>query len=435
MIKAMRTVASEPDGTARIMFLDERGQEVAAGTVDTDLAAGSYKLRADMAGRRWVIVAPAVPAGLRFNVELNGKNPWSLAYASVIDLQVASERTMGDLTVGAVDIGSASPSTHPNYIEQVVKSVSIPIWGGPFSLNREKLGYLTLARQDCWLDQDPVAGQLELTTVYMTRDFALAALSRLGRGGYTYYLGAGGHIWPTRLSTTTAPWLCESLRKAIEVERADARAAENLGWDLLLWYVGARFPVKAGTGPSKPPSMESAGASAAAAKLAGAGKPAMVFVEIGAGDLKASLDIARRAKGTIQVIAVDPVAPSASAVAELEALGGKFVKGTAEAVEAGSAHHVFQYFPWRIGGSGQMVTGGTWRLITDTLRLLKPQGAAHFVTEDLATAEFLAKQASAKGMRAVITDGAAGVVAPGASGAAVPDFAANLKVWLVNVYK
>jgi len=161
----------------------------------------------------------------------------------------------------------------------------------------------------------------------------------------------------------------------------------------------------------------------------------MVFVEIGAGDLKASLDIARRAKGTIQVIAVDPVAPSASAVAELEALGGKFVKGTAEAVEAGSAHHVFQYFPWRIGGSGQMVTGGTWRLITDTLRLLKPQGAAHFVTEDLATAEFLAKQASAKGMRAVITDGAAGVVAPGASGAAVPDFAANLKVWLVNVYK
>jgi hypothetical protein len=50
----------------------------------------------------------------------------------------------------------------------------------------------------------------------------------------------------------------------------------------------------------------------------------------------------------------------------------------------------------------------------DTMKLLKPQGAAHFVTEDLATAEYLAGEASKNGMRAVLTDGAAGVVAPGA---------------------
>jgi hypothetical protein len=337
-----------------------------------------------------------------------------------------------------VDIGKVAPKNHPNYIERVVKSVSIPIWGGAFSLNRDKMSAIMLARQDCRLAEDPLFGQLELMSVYKTRELAIAAVNQVGPGGYAYYLGLGGHIWPTTISDSSAPWLCATLRKSIEVERADAKAAESLGWDLLLWYVGARFPVKTGDGLSKPPSMESAGGGAARATVSaggGGGKSAMVFVEIGAGDLKASMDIARKGKGAVKVIAVDPVAPAATAISELEALGGQFVKGTAEALQAESAHHVFQFFPWRITGSGSMVTGGTWRLVTDTMRILKPQGVAHFVTEDLATAEFLAKEASKNGMRAVLTDGAAGVMAPGASGAGVPNFAANLKVWLVNIYK
>ena len=41
-------------------------------------------------------------------------------------------------------------------------------------------------------------------------------------------------------------------------------------------------------------------------------------------------------------------------------------------------------------------------------RLLKPGGAAHFVTEELETAEFLAGEASQRGLRAVITRTTAG---------------------------
>ena len=118
-----------------------------------------------------------------------------------------------------------------------------------------------------------------------------------------------------------------------------------------------------------------------------------------------------------------------------EALGGRFVEGVAADVAPGTADHVFQYFPWKIGGTGSFVSGGTWRLVSDTMRLLKPAGVAHFVTEDLKTAEYLAGEASGKGLRAVITKTTAGAAAPGAPGAAVPNFSSTLEVWLVNIYK
>jgi hypothetical protein len=180
------------------------------------------------------------------------------------------------------------------------------------------------------------------------------------------------------------------------------------------------------SGAPKPPA-------AVPSRGAAAGGEVPTVVEIGAGDLKASIAIAKQ--GGAKIIAVDPAMPAASAVAELESFGGTFVKGTAEALEAGSAHHVFQYFPWRIGGTGSYVTGGTWRLIQDTVRLLKPTGAAHFVTEDLATAQFLAKESSLHGLRTVITETTAGAAARGASGAGVPNFSTAQKVWMVNIYK
>jgi hypothetical protein len=181
-----------------------------------------------------------------------------------------------------------------------------------------------------------------------------------------------------------------------------------------------------------------AGAGAAAKELSGAAaKEGLTFVEIGAGNLKASIELAK--KGGVKVIAVDPVAPAgaagAAAVKELQGLGGQFVKGVAADLGPSTADHVFQYFPWKITGTGSFVEGGTWRLVEDTVRLLKPNGAAHFVTEEFATAEFLAKEASKRGLRAVITETTAGAAAPGASGAGVPAFSKALKVWLVNIYK
>jgi len=138
----------------------------------------------------------------------------------------------------------------------------------------------------------------------------------------------------------------QSFAKVAE-ERENAKAVEKLGIDLALWYVGARFPMKV-----------SAGASSAGAAALSKAAPRLVMVEIGAGDLKASIDLARKG---INVIAVEPdiASATASAVKEFESLGGTVIRGTAQNVKPGIADHVFQYFPWRIGGSGSHVSGGT----------------------------------------------------------------------------
>jgi hypothetical protein len=171
----------------------------------------------------------------------------------------------------------------------------------------------------------------------------------------------------------------------------------------------------------------------AAKGIASATKEAVTFVEIGAGDLRASIDLAKQ--GGVKVIAVDPVEPAAAAVKTLQDLGGSFVKGVATEVAPQTADHVFQYFPWRITGTGSWAGGGTFRLVEDTLRLLKSNGAAHFVTEEYATAEYLTGEASKRGLKAVITETTAGAAAPGAAGAGVPAYSSSLKVWLVNIYK
>jgi hypothetical protein len=364
------------------------------------------------------------------------------------DQKAAAEEIVqckGDVPMGqVVGIGNAvpivgEPQNHVNYVQNAIKGVGIFGWGGAFRLDRKVVNgtgvdSIYLPRSEFHLSNDPLKGASgALNLVYKTRAFADAALTAFGVSGmYTYYLGPGGHIYPTIISDTTAPALCAALRAAVELERTDAKAAEKLSIDLALWYIGARFPLKTGQPPRATTAPKAAASAAAATAPRGTG--ALVYVEIGAGDLKASIELAR--KGGVKVLAVDPVAPAASAVKELESLGGTFIKGTAESLSPGAADHVFQYFPWRIGGTGgRLATGGTWRLISDAIKLLKPNGAAHFVTEDLATAEFLAKEASSKGLRAVITQTTAGAAAAGASGAGVPRFSAALKVWLVSIYK
>jgi len=331
---------------------------------------------------------------------------------------------------------------HPNYIQNVIKGVGIFGWGGPFRLDRQVVNgmgvdSIILPRNEFNLENDPLKKEAGIWPyVYKSRAAADKALSELRIPNmYTFYVGPGGYIYPTIISDTTAPYLCAALRKTLEVERTNAKAAEKTSTDVLFWYLGARFPVKTGepTPGTSIPKTAAGGGAAARTAVAG-GERALVFVEIGAGDLKASIELAKKG---VKVIAVDPVAPAAEAIKDLEAAGGTFIKGTAKDLSAATADHVIQYFPYPMKGAGMFATKGTgtFSLIQDTLRLLKPGGAAHFVTEDFATAEFLAKEAGSGGIRAVITETTAGATAPGASGAGVQSFGKALKVWLVNIYK
>lgn len=427
----------------RAVFRTASGKEH-SGEVSTDLAAGTYTLHPDVAKKKWWI--PGTEPGLRFDVELENADPWALSYVKRPVLEVVTggkedlpiEETLG--LEETVEI-EGDPAQHADYVQNTVKAVGIFGWGGPFRFYRKMddkgFGYddYLLPRVAVHLDDDPLKEtSFAINKVYKTREAAEAAVAAIGQlGAYAFYVGPGGHIFPTIISDTTAPYLCATLRKAIEQERADARAAANLGVNLALWYVGARFPIKTSEPPVSGGVPKTTPPAPPVAAAGSGGGEAFTVVEIGAGDLKAAIEIAK--KGGAKVVAVDPAAPSASAIKELEALGGTFVKGTAESLAPGSAHQVFQYFPWTIEGSGSFITANTWRLVNDTVKLLKPNGNAYFVTESAKTAEYLAGQASSHGLKAVITETTAGAAAPGASGAGVPGFSNALKVWLVNIYK
>ncbi len=414
-----------------------------AGNGYTDLEPGSYRLRPEFRNKRW-IVKPS-PPGLRFHVELDTADPWQLTYVSAPQLVVEAggiaDKPIGydlDDTVAV----EGDPATNSKYFQNAFAGVGIFGWGGPFRLDRKIVNghgtdSIVMSRDQVHLDDDPLKDfSIAINKVYKTRAAAEAAVAEYGRPGtYAYYIGPDGYIYPTVISDTTAPALCQSLRKAIEMERADAKAAADLSVHLLLWYVGARFPMQASEGAAaKPPPAPQAGG--AAGQAAGASKTPYTIVEIGAGDLKASIEVAKKGQGQgVKVIAVDPEAPAAAAIKELEAAGGTFVEGTAKNLSPGTADHVFQYFPYRITGSGSFVTGGTWELVQRTIQLLKPNGAAHFVSEEYATATHLAEMASKHGLRATVIETTAGAAAPGASGAGVPNFTSETVVWLVNIYK
>ena len=190
----------------------------------------------------------------------------------------------------------------------------------------------------------------------------------------------------------------------------------------------------AGTGAIRPPTGGGGTPLGGGGAGASGGAPRVEVVEIGAGDLGASLRLARQGA---RVTAVDINRPAAAAVRELEQLGGRFVEGNITRLSPASADQVFQYFPWRITGTGGFASpGGTWHVVDEAVRVARPGGVVTFVTEDLATAEYLVSQSGrfASVRRAAFIRSTAGQAAPGAAGSGVPGFGPNLPVWHVNFY-
>jgi LysM repeat protein len=186
----------------------------------------------------------------------------------------ATGTTTGDVFASALNT-TGEPRKDPKYIENAVVAVGLPIWGGPFYLYRNVVNgrgteAVVLDRKDVALANDPLKSSFfELRMVFASRQEAEQAATKAGAeykvsGPYAYYKTIDGLIYPTILSDSTAPALCKALRQAVANEQADAKAAEKLAKELLLWYVGARLPLKTGE-----PSAAKATTAAADAALAG----------------------------------------------------------------------------------------------------------------------------------------------------------------------
>jgi hypothetical protein len=71
-----------------------------------------------------------------------------------------------------------------------------------------------------------------------------AEMRRRGLTVCAFYRDPTGVVLPTVLNEQTLPRVMPTFRRALEAERAGAVSAEKTATDLLLWYIGARFPVR-----------------------------------------------------------------------------------------------------------------------------------------------------------------------------------------------
>lgn len=245
-----------PSGEA--IFISASGK-IFKGKVDTDLAVGRYKLIPKISSRQWII--PHTRTGLRFYVVLEEENPWDLSYPDFLWMDVVSgtpQITIGEiLSLEDTLPITGDPENHPNYIQNVTKSVGIPILGGSFYLYHKSTpatgvdpDSIQLSRSMVNLNDDPANDATKINYVYKKRELADAAMSRSGFDkAYSYYVGYGGHIYPTVISNTTASVLCSALRQSIEKETEYSKAASHYTWVLGLTLLLSRFsPVNTSAG-------------------------------------------------------------------------------------------------------------------------------------------------------------------------------------------
>lgn len=79
-----------------------------------------------------------------------------------------------------------------------------------------------------------------------------------------FYSDSNGLIWPTIVNPQTAPRIMSVYPRALEAARRDVIATRDAFAHLLLWYVGARFPVRTRTSGTTVAGSEAAAAEGAA---------------------------------------------------------------------------------------------------------------------------------------------------------------------------
>jgi hypothetical protein len=80
-----------------------------------------------------------------------------------------------------------------------------------------------------------------------------------------FYRGQGGLIWPSLLNQQTLPRTVEVVRRAEAAEREAAKDTAKTFTDILLWYVGARLPLRTTAPKGNAPVQAPKGSAAASA--------------------------------------------------------------------------------------------------------------------------------------------------------------------------
>jgi hypothetical protein len=112
---------------------------------------------------------------------------------------------------------------------------------------------ISIPKSEFYLDKDPLGAFVIIHPyVYPSRKVAEAVIADLDKASpgmlsVTYYL-RDGIIFPTTLSMTTLPNLIPQIQGKRDSDKRDLAANAALAKNVLLWYIGARFPIRVGSG-------------------------------------------------------------------------------------------------------------------------------------------------------------------------------------------
>ncbi|MBL8259376.1 MAG: hypothetical protein JNM60_06180 [Candidatus Competibacteraceae bacterium] len=181
------------------------------GTVDTDLNPGLYKLTTQKALQKWVI--NGVNGGIRFIVELDGADPWTLDYAPGLRLEVISKGQILNPNEEMLDgIGPDAYRHDPKYIDRVTAG-HYDVATGKFTVDHEdgsviELDYAAIVKHL----QQPNVGSATM---------------------YVYYRNLQNYkIYPRLLDKATAPNIASMVLET-EQARPSAEGLARLGRFLL----------------------------------------------------------------------------------------------------------------------------------------------------------------------------------------------------------
>jgi hypothetical protein len=287
MINTIRIEMLPGHSTGNVLFLS--GAATAhEGTVDTDLEPGIYGLTVQKAAKKWVI--NGVNGGIRFYVELDGADPWTLNYAIPLRLEVIRKGQILNPNEDLLDgIGPDAYRNDPRYIDRV-SAGHYDVATGKFTVDHEdggtiELDYAAILKHI----QQPNAGGVTM---------------------YVYYRNLQNYkIYPRLFDKNTAPNIVGMVLET-EQARPSAEGLARLGRFLLelvkvrgsasaVGQVAGQVPAQAAEASWK--VVPRASARVVRQMVGITGNPPMARLRLGSGDLLTSDILVDRSGVTYRV--------------------------------------------------------------------------------------------------------------------------------------
>jgi hypothetical protein len=150
----------EPNMDTGTVALFEAKRFLCGGDAATDLAPGKYQLVVDFARKDWKIVsvgARSKKENIRFTVDLDGPDPFTLGYANPCALEITNVQTADSYVPDPFidmlpDVGPKAFRDDPDYVDTGLVAGEFDIASGSFTLRYENGETFELTNHVLWAD-------------------------------------------------------------------------------------------------------------------------------------------------------------------------------------------------------------------------------------------------------------------------------------------